>query len=62
LARGVPVQGVVVEGVKGVKFAPKPPGMYENSEKNRRFLALIALKIAQNAVFYRKLLLLRSFF
>jgi hypothetical protein len=25
--------GVVVEVVKGVKYAPKPPGMYENGRK-----------------------------
>jgi hypothetical protein len=25
--------GVVVEGVKGVKYALKPPGMYENGKK-----------------------------
>ncbi len=26
---GVPGQEVVVEGVKGVKYNPMPPGMYE---------------------------------
>ncbi len=30
---GVPGQGVVVEGVKGVKYAPLPPEMYENGGK-----------------------------
>jgi hypothetical protein len=30
---GVPWQGVVVEGVKGVKYAPKLPRMYENGKK-----------------------------
>jgi hypothetical protein len=30
---GVPGQGEVVEGVKGVKYAPMPPGMYENGNK-----------------------------
>jgi hypothetical protein len=38
---------VVVEGVKGVKYAPKPPRMYENG-KNRWFLALIDLKMAED--------------
>jgi hypothetical protein len=28
-----PAQEVVVEGVKGVKYAPKPPGMYKFGEK-----------------------------
>jgi hypothetical protein len=30
---GVPGQGVMVEGAKGVKYAPMLPGMYENGEK-----------------------------
>jgi hypothetical protein len=33
LLRGVPWQGAVVEGVKGVKYAPMPPGMFENGKK-----------------------------
>jgi hypothetical protein len=33
LAGGVPGQGVVVVAVKGVEYAPIPPGMYENSKK-----------------------------
>ncbi len=41
IGRGSAAQGVVVEGVKGVKYALEPSGMYENGEKNRRFLALI---------------------
>jgi hypothetical protein len=52
---GLPGQGVVVEGVKGVKCAPKPPGMYENSKKGR-FPALIDLKITKNTIFYLKVL------
>jgi hypothetical protein len=47
----VPGQGVVVEGDKGVKYAPKLPEMYENSKKNGRFPTLIDLKIAQNTIF-----------
>jgi hypothetical protein len=52
---GVPGQGVVMEGVKGVKYSPKPPRMCNNGEK-RRFPALIDLKIAKNTVFYLKVL------
>jgi hypothetical protein len=29
------MQGVVVEGVKGVKYAPLPPEMYENGKKGK---------------------------
>jgi hypothetical protein len=42
---GVPGQGVVVEGVQGVKYAPKQPRMYENGGKNGQFSAIIDLKI-----------------
>jgi hypothetical protein len=51
LAGGVPVQVVMVEGVTGVKYAPKPPGMYKNGKKRA-----VSLKIAKNAVFYFKVL------
>ncbi len=34
--------GVQIEGVKGVKYAPKPPGMYKNGEKTRGFPFLLA--------------------
>ncbi len=54
MAGGVPGQGMVVEGVKGVKYAPKPPGMYENSEKLGGLAALIDLKIAEKTVFNLK--------
>ncbi len=33
IGRGSAQQGVVEEGVKGVKYAPMPPGMYENGKK-----------------------------
>jgi hypothetical protein len=33
LARGVPGQGIVEEGVKGVKYTPMPLGMYKNRKK-----------------------------
>jgi hypothetical protein len=55
LEGGVPRQGVVVEGVKGLKYAPKPPRMYKDSGKNGQFSALIDLKIAEKAVFYLKI-------
>jgi hypothetical protein len=51
LVGGVPRQGVGVEGVKGVKDAPKPPGMYQNGKK-QTVSALIDLKIAKNPVSY----------
>jgi hypothetical protein len=41
---GVPGHGLVVEGVKGVKYAPKLLEMYENGKKIRQFHALIDLK------------------
>jgi hypothetical protein len=44
LARGVPGQGVVVEVVKGVKYAPLPPEMYENDEKWVVCLNVLAYK------------------
>jgi hypothetical protein len=31
------MQGVVVEGVKVVKYAPLPPEMYENGKKRAVF-------------------------
>jgi hypothetical protein len=33
IGRGSAQQGVVVEGVKGIKYAPMQPGMYENGKK-----------------------------
>jgi hypothetical protein len=56
LAGEVLRQGVVVEGVKGVKYTPKPPGMYKNSKK-RQFLALIDSTFAlKTPFFYLKVL------
>jgi hypothetical protein len=37
IGRGVSVQEVMVEGVKEVKYAPKPPRMYTNREKRGGF-------------------------
>jgi hypothetical protein len=42
---GVPGQGVVVEGVKGVKYTPMPPRMYENSIKMGGFAHFMAYKL-----------------
>jgi hypothetical protein len=55
LAGGVPGQGVVLGGVKGVKYSPKPPRTCKNGEK-RRFPALIDLNIAKNTVILLKVL------
>jgi hypothetical protein len=35
---------MVVEGVNGVKYAPMPPKMYENSKKTNGFLHFLAYK------------------
>jgi hypothetical protein len=45
-----------VEGVEGVKYAPKPPGMYETGKKLGSLAALTDLKIAENTVFNLKVL------
>jgi hypothetical protein len=37
---GAPGQGVVVEGVKGGKLAPKPAKIHKNRAKNGLFPAL----------------------
>jgi hypothetical protein len=42
---GLPRRGLVVEGVKGVKYAPMPPGMYENGEKMGGFVLFLAFKL-----------------
>jgi hypothetical protein len=55
LAGGIPSQGVVVEGNKGVKYIPKRPGIYENGKKGQS-PPLIDLKIAKNTIFYLKVL------
>jgi hypothetical protein len=40
-------------GVKGVKYAPKLPRMYENG-KNRVVSRIFGLKITENAIFNSK--------
>jgi hypothetical protein len=47
LAGGVPKQGVVVEGVRGVEYAPIRPECTK-TVKNGWFRALFGLKIAEN--------------
>jgi hypothetical protein len=47
---GLPGQGVVMEGVKGVKYTPMPLEIYKNCEKKGGF-PHFCLKIAENAVF-----------
>ncbi len=49
---GVPGQGLVVEGVKGVKYTPLPPGMYYNG----RITALLAYKSHKMPFFSQKYL------
>jgi hypothetical protein len=51
LAGGVPWQGVVVQGVKGVKDAPMPPGMYENSKKTGSFAHFLDYKSPKTPFF-----------
>ncbi len=53
---GVPGPGVVVGVVKEVKKAFHVFREVRKQRQNRRFPALIALKIAKNAVFYLKVL------
>jgi hypothetical protein len=45
LAGGVPGQGVVVEGVKGVKYALMPPEIDEIREKTGGFLHFLVKKL-----------------
>ncbi len=54
MAGGVPGQGVVVEGVKGVKYSPMLPDMYENSEKTGSFAHFLANKSPKATFFAQK--------
>jgi hypothetical protein len=47
---------MVVEGIKGVQYAPMPPEMYKNSENTGSFPALFGLLNAENAIFHSKVL------
>jgi hypothetical protein len=53
LSGGVPGQGVVVEGVKGVKCAPMPPRMYEKQKKGV-FAHFLAYKSPKTPFFTQK--------
>jgi hypothetical protein len=50
----VPRQGVVVEGVKGVKCAPMLAKMYENGEKTSGFAHFFAYKSLKTPFFAQK--------
>jgi hypothetical protein len=54
LAGGAPRLGVVAEGVKGVKYAPMPTGMYENGEKTDSFMIFLAFKSPKTPFFAQK--------
>jgi hypothetical protein len=51
---GVPGQGVVVEGVKGVKYAPMSPRMDKNGEKTGGFTHFLAYKSLKTPFFAQK--------
>jgi hypothetical protein len=52
----VPRQGVMVEGVKGVKDTPMPPEMYENGKKMGSFLNFLTYKWLKMPFFAQKYL------
>ncbi len=54
MAGGVPGQGVVVEGVKGIKYSPMLPKMYENGKKQGGFTHLLAYKLPKTPFFAQK--------
>jgi hypothetical protein len=56
LEPGVPGQGVVVEGVKGVKYNPMPLQIYKNSKKTGGFTHFLAYKLQKMRFFAQKYL------
>jgi hypothetical protein len=56
LARGVPRQGVMVEGVKGVKNAPCRPKCMKTAKKKGSFLNFLAYKLPKTPFFAQKYL------
>ncbi len=50
----MPGQRVVVEGVKGVKYAPMLPGMYEKDDKMGGFAHFLAYKLPKMPFFAQK--------
>ncbi len=53
----MPGQGVVVEGVKGVKYAPMPAEIYENGKKTGGFLQLLAYRLPKTLFSAQKYLI-----
>jgi hypothetical protein len=51
LVGGVPRQGEVVEGVKGVKYTPMQPKMYDNGKKTGGFVHFLAYKLTKTPFF-----------
>jgi hypothetical protein len=49
----MPGQGMVVEGVKGVKYVPMPPGLYKNA-KMGGFAHFLACKSPKMPFFTQK--------
>jgi hypothetical protein len=56
LAGGLPGQGAVVEGVKGVKYTPMLPRMYKNGKKTGGFAHFLAYKLPKTLFFAQKFL------
>ncbi len=52
----VPRQGVVVEGVKEVKYAPMLPEIYKNGKKMGSFPHFLAYKLPRTPFFCSKVL------
>jgi hypothetical protein len=50
----VPGQGVVVEGVNGVKYTPMPTEIYDTSEKTGGFPQFLAYKSPKTSFFAQK--------
>ncbi len=53
---GVPGQGVVVEGVKGIKYAPHAARNIEKRQKTGGFLHFLACKLPKMLFFAQKYL------
>ncbi len=56
LTVGVLGKGVVVVGVKGVKYASMPPRMYKNGKKTGGFMHFLAYKLPKTLFFAQKYL------
>jgi hypothetical protein len=51
---GLSGHGVVVEEVKGVKYAPMPPKIYKNGKKKGGFPHFLAYNSPKSAIFCAK--------